>query len=313
MSFRDYEADYQSQLDSIKKDINTLSQSLLQQNRGAAKVYNRYDIVKRLLDQHSKMKSSLAGMEFESNEGPADQVALRRKRLADMKKEAFNFEKEINRLKQESSAADQADLINRVTQDPSSSSGAAVAGPAGNNNNTKLNSTDSQLAEMTKNTTTMNKGTSTLTNALRYVVRMNELGEATLVELRRQDETTDRLMMNNAETDAQLTGAQRILRDMKLIAMKNNIILAGTVIVLVIIIVAILYYKFGRPLAASWSNSNGGSNSGSSTPSPSSVIGAPSVAPSPSSSSSLTSFSLDSFRAVAANGIYSLQGFIPTN
>jgi hypothetical protein len=305
MSFRDYEADYMSQLDSIKKDIQTLNNSLSQANRAKGKVFNRFDIVKRLLEQHSHMKGSLAHMELESNEGTPEQRAQYKQRLTEFKKESFALEREVNRLKQEATAADRADLINRVTPDPNAAKGGASgAANAGAN----PGSTDAQLAELTKNTQTMNKDTDTLKKALQYVVRMNEHGEATLIELRRQDETTDRMMITGHETDAELGATQRLLRDMKAIAMKNNLILAGTVIVLVMMIVGLLYWKFGRPLAAQWENSSS-SSSPSSSPasSPSTVVGAPSVSP----VQNTNTFAFDGLQAAPSN-LYSLQPFIPS-
>ena len=305
-SFRDYEADYQSQLDSIRKDINTLTHSLMQQNRSATKIYNRTDLVKRLLEQHSHMKGSLAHMELESNEGTPEQIQQSKKKLAEMKKEAFSLEREITRLKVDAMAADRSDLVNRTS-----------GGRTGEYKNDKNNATDDQLTKMTQNTQTMHKSSATLTKALQYVVRMNEHGEATLVELRRQDETIDRVMMTGAETDTELTTTARILRDMKALAMKNNIMLAGVVIVLVMMIVGLLYYEYGRPLARYFddNNDNSNNNDAPASPSPGSVIGAPSVAPAPQASSNLNSaFALDGFKAAPSNGgIYSLQNFIPGN
>ena len=293
-AFRDCEADYTSHLDSIRKDCATLTASLTPSaepvTAAPPAAFNRQEIVARLLDQHQLMKTCLAHMELESNEGSAEQRALAKSKLVEFKRSAFKLEKDINRLKQESVAADRADLLRRVDRTSASGTTGAAAAATATGAAAGPNKGDEQLAQAVANTATVQRGSTTLTRALQYVVRMNELGDMTLVELRRQDETIDRVGGTADETQIELSGAQRLLRDMTRTAIKNHVVLAGVVILLIVMIVGILYFKFGRPLAAEWNAFQGG---GAGTPSPN--VGAPVVyTPAPNGAASILA-ALDGF------------------
>lgn len=319
-NFRDFEADYHSHINSIQKDIVTLQDSLNnQQKRDQGVIFNRGDIVKRLQDNHGHIKEAIALMELESNEGTAEQRAQCKLRLAEMKRESFRLEKDINGLKQQSLAADRADLLKRV-QISSAASSSAGGGKDGNHgaSPSAMTKTDAQLAEMTNNTKTMHKSTTTLKHALQYAVRMNEHGEAVIVELKKQDETINRIAGTTADTDNTMTSTQRVLRDMRLAAMKNQALLSGVVIVLVVMIVALLYFEYARPssitVPSSSPTGNTGGSSGSGV-SPPSVINSPVRPPQAATGSSAASSgflgALDGFGNAPAGVKLRLQPLLP--
>jgi hypothetical protein len=235
-SFHDYETDFKSQISSIKKDIQTLNISL-SPTSNSGKIFNRLDIVKRLAEQHKHLKATLAHMELESNEGTPEQRAQSKQRLTEFKTESSSLEREISRLKQEAVTAERVDLVNRAQKQQFNSTE--------NTTTTVVNisTTDSQLHEMTKNTDTMNKNTDKLKEVLQLTDRMNKHADDTLAEQRRQDETTDRIIMTGQGTETEVNATQRMLRDMKSVSTKNNMLLAGIVIILILLIAGLLYYR----------------------------------------------------------------------
>ncbi len=255
-AFRDAEADYLSLVDSIKKDLATLTHSLTREARSGTAVFNRAELVMRLERQHNSMQTALAHMELESNEGAPDQVAACKERVAATKRDAFGLHKEIQRAKQEAPGADREDLLKRAGgpngrggaaaatgSDPEAAAAALAALPDG------PGKTDAQLAQMARNTQTLSRATDHLTKALRYIVRTNELGDTILVDLKKQDEALDRIAGVTSESHGEMTVVQRTLRDMRWLGMKHSLILSATAFALLATIVALLYYRFGRPLS----------------------------------------------------------------
>jgi len=230
IAFRDLEADVKGHMEAAERDMTVLRATLPASPDGA--FVNRADANRRIQATLQNAKSGISSMAMEATDGTEEERAVAKARLAEFKTRLQKLAVDADELKKRSEAADRTDLLARTA--------------AAKDKGVAVNSADSAVATAMETNDIVKRSTEKTKEMERHVFRMNEVGQATLAELGRQDATIDRIAEVTNDADKDLSTVQHTLIKMEKVMQKNKLMLVGAIFILTMMIVGIGYYMVGR-------------------------------------------------------------------
>ena len=219
----------------------------------------------------SKCRELTSSIDVEMNDAIPAQRTVWKEKSAGYKQALFEAEKEVTRLKRDSSAADRDDLLRKSAPediDPLTGEPNQMGNADGLDAQTRK-----QRLEVANNTNKLQEGSKTLKVAERILADTERLGEETSRELIKQREVLVNIGSTTAEIDGEVSEARRIANQMHKVMVQHKAILVGIIGVLLLMIFVIIYVKVSSsdsttttdttvvvlpPPAVSGSNSDGG-------------------------------------------------------
>lgn len=247
---------YDDELRDLVKDIVEEASALRQTLQRDLPTYrappasgpsSRLQRAKQLTEYLTKARELLLWMEREctSSEFPFQQRDASREKVAEYRKQLLTHERDIKKLKDDSGAADRADLIGNG----STKTDAQVAGLEGLDEETRK-----QRLQMAKNTESLKQGSGFLRQAERLTNETEEMSTMAINNLRTQTRTIEGIVTKAHDADDEVSHSRKILSDMHREMVKNKAILLIIILVLLLLIFLILYVKFGGSSASTQSS-----------------------------------------------------------
>ena len=197
-----------------------------------------------------RLKELVSSMEFETNDVVLQLRLAAKDRVAEYKKQTFNIEKDIAKLKSDCSRADRDDLLSGVSAKAAGSGSPAID-----------DKTAEQRVMMAENTEKLSEGTKILKAAERAANEGVDLGNQALTGLVNQRHTINKISEKTADMEQEVNNARKILSDMHRTMIKHKAILVVIILALLLMIMLIIYIKMA-----------GGSSSSTSTTTNTQVI-----------------------------------------